>query len=372
MISSRVFKVIGLAVVLVCASLFRADEPKPLDAWPLFRGNLEQTGVATTTLPAKLDVKWKVKAKDGVDGTAAIVDGVVYIGSFDKHLYALDLKTGQEKWKYLAGPIKSAPGYRAGNLYFGDEDGKFHCIDAKTGTKRWVFDAESEVTSGAGFAGEDVLFGTAGELLFCLSKDGKKKWEFKVPGGPVNATPAVAGHHTFVAGCDSTLHVIDTRDGKEVRAVELGGQVGGAGALAGDMLFVGTMNNDVQAVDWKKGKVEWKYEAERRRQPFFASVALTDSLVLAGSRDQRLHAIDRKDGKSKWTFLTKGRIESSPIVVGKRVYIGSTDAFLYVLDLEGKLIQAIELDSDIVGSPAAAQGRLVIATQKGVIYCLGE
>src|SRR4051812_7416051 len=106
-----------LAVLLVSAAL--AD-----DSWPLFRGNVEQTGVSSTKLPDKLQIKWqfKVQGKDpGIEGTAAIVNGVVYIGSFDSHLYALDLKSGQEKWKYKAGPFKSAPGYRDGRLYVGDE-----------------------------------------------------------------------------------------------------------------------------------------------------------------------------------------------------------------------------------------------------------
>jgi outer membrane protein assembly factor BamB len=365
----------GLCLCLVLAGMtFAAEDPsKGGDIWPLFRGNPEQTGVANTKLPDTLKVVWQYKAKDGVEGTAAIAGGTVFIGSFDKHLHAIDLKTGKPKWKYGAGPIKSPPGIRDGVVYVGDEDGGFHAIDAQTGRMRWKFDAGSEVTSGTGFAGDDILFGTSGETLFCLTKDGKKKWEFKVAGGPVHATPAVVGTTTFVAGCDSALHVIDTRTGKELRSIELAGQVGATGALAGDIIYVGTMTNEVQAIDWKQGKVLWTYRAEKRQQPFQASVALTDTLVLAGSKDKRLHAIDRKTGEAKWTYLTDGRIDSSPVVVGKRVYFGTLDGKFMVLDREkGTLVQKLDLDSEIVGSPAVADGRIIIATVKGNIYCLGE
>src|SRR5687767_10204952 len=99
-----------LGVLLAAVAVVAVPKPEPVvDSWPIFRGNVEQTGVAATTLPDKLQIKWQFKAKDGIEGTAAIVDGVVYIGSFDKHLYALDLKSGQEKWKYKAGPFKAAP-----------------------------------------------------------------------------------------------------------------------------------------------------------------------------------------------------------------------------------------------------------------------
>ena len=40
-------------------------------------------------------------------------------------------------------------------------------------------------------------------------------WKFKTA-GPVNGSPAVAGGRTFVAGCDSTLHVLDMANGKEL------------------------------------------------------------------------------------------------------------------------------------------------------------
>ncbi len=361
----------------ICVSLllggmvFAADATK--DSWPLFRGNPEQTGVASRPLPDKLRIQWQFKAKDGIEGTAVIADGTVFIGSFDGHLYALGLVNGQEKWKSKLGAIKAAPGFRDGRLYVGNEDGKYYCIDAANGKPHWTFDAESDVTSGTSFSGDDILFGTGNQTLFCLTKEGKKKWSFAVAGGPVNATPAIAGKSTFVAGCDSKLHVIDTTTGKEVRDIDLSGPVGATGALAGNILYAGTMSNDVQAIDWKNGKVLWTYTPVKRPQPFQSSVALTDSLVIIGSKDKRIHAIDRKSGEPVWTFLTEGRVDSSPVVVGKRVYAGSLDGKLYVLDRDkGTLIQKIELDSDIVGSPAVAGDRLIIATLKGVVYCLGQ
>src|SRR5262249_15071747 len=101
-------------------------------AWPLFRGNPLQTGVAEP-LPDNLDLLWTFAVKDGFESAAAIANGVVYAGSLDEHLYALDLKTGQEKWRYKAGPFKAPPSIRGKYVYAGDCDGLFHCIDAATG-----------------------------------------------------------------------------------------------------------------------------------------------------------------------------------------------------------------------------------------------
>jgi outer membrane protein assembly factor BamB len=353
--------------------------------WPVFRGNPRQTGVATTPLPDNLAVLWKFEVKkpengsgdNAFEGTAAIADGVVFVGCQDEHVYAVNLADGKLKWKYKASaPIKVGAAWNGGLVYIGDEDGKFHCIDAATGAKRWIFDTDAEITSAANFDGDRVLFGAGDSLLYCLDKDkgGQPLWTFKVPGGPVMGTPAIIDSKTFVAGCDSMLHVIDTKTGKELNGVELEGQVAATPALVGDVLYVGTMTNQIQAIDWKAGKVVWTYEAKKKQQPFAGAVAATKDLIIGGSRDRCIHAVDVKSGTEKWVFPTGGRVDSSPVVAGQRVYGGSSDSKLYVLDLaNGKELQALALGTrGILASPAVSNGRLVIGTVDGALVCLGK
>jgi outer membrane protein assembly factor BamB len=347
-----------------------ADDPSKRD-WRVFRGNAEQTGVVAATLPDKLEVLWKFSTKDSIEGAAAVTEGVVYVGSFDEYLYALDLASGKEKWKYKAGPIKASPAMHGGMVYVGNVDGMFHCVDAAKGEKRWTFETDGEITSGANFAGDLILFGSHDETLYCLTKDGKEKWKFKTQ-GPVYGSPTLAGGKTFVAGCDSKLHVLDVATGKEERSVDLGGQTGATGAVLGDHFYVGTMTNQFDAIDWKKGRIVWTFQAEQRPQPFYSSAAVTDQLVLAGNRDRRLYALERKTGKEVWSFATAGKVDGSPVVAGKRVYAPSLDGNLYVLDLaSGRQLDKIQLDGPILGSPALAVGRLIVGTNKGTVYCFG-
>jgi outer membrane protein assembly factor BamB len=340
--------------------------------WPLFRGNALQTGVATSTLPEQLAVRWKFEAKEAVEATAAIADNVVYVGSKDEHLYALDLATGVRKWAYKAGPFQAPPSVHKGAVYAGDLDGFFHCIDAATGIKRWSFETGADITSGANFAGDSILFGCGDEQLYCLTGDGKPRWKFRVQGGPVLGSPVIAGDRTFAAGCDSSLHVIQIAKGAELASLNLGGQVGASAAVDGDHLYVGTMSGQFLAIDWKKPAIEWTFEPERGAQAFYASAAVTDKLVIVGSRDRRVHALNRKTGRPVWTFPTRDKVDSSPVVAGQRVYVGSNDGHLYVLDLaKGTELQKLNLGSAVMASPAVANDCLIIGTRKGVVYCLG-
>src|SRR5262245_13937695 len=149
-----------LAVGLLLLPCLIAREPKPTTDWPIFRGNPLQTGSAVSTLPEKLEVRWKVKTKEGIEGSAAIVNGTVYIGCRDEHLYALDLATGTQKWKYKAAPFKAPASVRNGAVFIGDSDGIFHCVDAATGAKRWTFKTDAEIAGGANFSDSAVLFGS--------------------------------------------------------------------------------------------------------------------------------------------------------------------------------------------------------------------
>lgn len=351
--------------------------------WAVFRGDARQSGVAASAVPDDAEILWRFdvgagnadpNAPDpGVEGTAAVAGGIVYVGSLGGNLYALVLADGKEKWRYKTAGVDGPVSFHSGAVYVGDADGVFHCVDAATGKKRWRFETGGDIKGGANFTGDSVLFGAGDETLYCLSLEGKERWRFKVPGGPVMATPAVVGGRTFVAGCDSSLHVIDVANGKEVASVGLDGQTGSTAAVDGDELFVGTMANQLIAVNWRKPAVGWRFEAPRRPQPFFSSAAVSDRLVISGSRDKRVHALDRKSGKEVWSFPTDRKVDSSPVVVGERVWVGSSDGNLYVLDRrKGTEVRRYELGGEILASPAVADGRLVIGTTKGVVYCLGK
>lgn len=369
----RCFLTLGFGLAVLLAHVRADDLTVVRDDWPLFRGNAQQTGVSANSLPRELEVRWTFKTKDSVESTAAIVGNTVYVGSNDEHLYALDLDTGKEKWNYKTAPFKAPVSVQKRLVYVGDSDGIFHCVDAATGKPKWTFKTDSDISSGANFTGDKVLFGSGDENLYCLSLDGKEQWRFKVPGGPVLGTPVIVGNRTFAAGCDSSLHVIDTATGKEVgNPVNLGGQVGATAAVLGDSIFVCTMSDEVLAIDWKKGEILWRFMPMKNRQGFASAPAATDKLIIAGSKDKRVYALDRQTGQQVWSFLTKNKVDSSAVVVGQRVFVGSQDHQLYILDLaSGSELQRFNLGAPVTSSPAVAGNCLVIGTDDGTVHCLG-
>ena len=72
-----------------------AQTAAPANEWRQFRGTPRLTGLSATTPPATLKLLWTYDAGDVIDSSAAIADGVVYVGGGNGDLLALDLASGK-------------------------------------------------------------------------------------------------------------------------------------------------------------------------------------------------------------------------------------------------------------------------------------
>ncbi|MBP1624063.1 MAG: Pyrrolo-quinoline quinone repeat-containing protein [Acidobacteria bacterium] len=343
--------------------------------WPVFRGSPSLTGVTDAALPSKLKLRWSYQAKESIESSAAIVSGVVYFGSMDGSLHAVDLSTGKARWTYATGgPVQeSSPCVHNGIVYIGDLNGVFHAVDAATGKPRWTFKSESEIKSSPNCSGDRVYFGSYDQNLYCLSaRTGELVWKYATE-GPVHCTPSMAKGRVYISGCDETFRAIDAASGKQAFEIQLGAYTGGSTAIDGAYGYVGTFGNEVLAIDLERRGIQWTYRHAARSFPFYSSAAVTASRVVLGGRDKLVHCLEKATGKELWTFTTKARVESSPLATGNRVFVGSNDGLLYELDLvSGRKMWEFTAGAPLSASPAAAQGALVIGSQDGIMYCFGD
>ena len=374
------FSTLILSSILILDGLSKADA----DDWVSFRGNPQLTGVAIGIFPEKPQLLWTFETGEGIESSAAISAGTVYVGSLDGVLYAINLESGSLKWQYRASDeIKSSPAVFRKTVYFGDEMGDFHAVDAETGQQRWIFRTDGGIISSANFSGDSVLFGSYDQYLYCVSADdGALVWKFETE-GYVHGTPTVvdAGGGdslpypddvVVTTGCDGYLRVISALNGEENNKIPLGDYVAASPAVLKTRAYVGTFGNQVLGIDLKHTEILWNYEPPKGGFPFYASAAVTNDVVIVGGRDKRVHALKPQTGEPLWTYPTKARVDSSPVIVGNRVILGTAGGVIYALDLNtGKPVWQFVTGSSIVASPCVAGGKLVIGSDDGVLYCFG-
>src|SRR5687768_10848915 len=148
-------------------------------SWTQFRGTSNLSGVASERLDAPLKVLWTYQAGESVESSAAIANGVAYVGSMSGELHAIGLRDGRARWKYRAAPAdrgigESSPAISGGLVYIGDLAGTLHAVDASTGKAAWTFKTQGEIKSSPVVSGGTVLIGSYDGHLYGLRSEERR------------------------------------------------------------------------------------------------------------------------------------------------------------------------------------------------------
>jgi len=358
------------ALMLVAALGF--DAVADPTNWPHPRGGLQGLGVADVQLQDSYQPAWTYQTGGAVLSSPIIVDGVVYVGSEDKHLHAIDSKTGEAKWKLATETlIDASPVYDEGVIYIGTDGGVLYAVDVKTGEARWQFKTEGRIAGEAAVTRRQgqkvVIVGSHDGQLYCINAaNGEQVWAYET-GDYVNCGIVLDNNTIVLGGCDTMMHLIDLNTGKGTAQIELGGEVAGTPALSKDRAYIGHMQGEVLSIDLKEKKIAWRFRD--RDFPFIGSPALSGDLLLIGSRGRRLYAVDRETGEKKWDIRTRGGIEGSAVIAKDRAIFGSAGGRLSIIELgDGKTVWQRDLGGAINVSPAVTKNLLVVGSEDGNLY----
>jgi outer membrane protein assembly factor BamB len=336
-----------------------------------FHGNIARTGVYESPGPKQLPgVKWTFKTGGPIFSSPAVADGVVYIGSTDAYIYAVDQETGKEKWKFKSRMrVASSPAVAGGMIYFVATSGALGALDAATGTLKWAFPTETEkrfeaknlhgygpagqtipdswdifMSSPAVFNGK-VYFGSGDGNVYALDgQSGVLQWKFATR-DVVHASPAIANNTVYIGSWDSSFYALDADTGQEKWSFQAGqdpvihNQVGfqGSAAVVDGTVYVGCRDAHVYALDAATGRKKWDYPTSKSW--VIGTPAVRDGMVYVGTSDSsRFMALDAKTGRLRFNFDAKAYLFSSAALAGDLAYVGDHNGRLYAIDAKsGKL-----------------------------------
>ena len=272
--------------------------------------------------------------------SAVVWSGVVYFGSGDGNVYALDAASGALSWKFKTGDVVHAsPAIAGGTVFVGSWDSNFYALDAATGKEKWRFKTGDDpdihnqvgIQSSAAVIEGVVYFGCRDSNLYALdAATGQKKWAFSTKGSWVITSPAVKGGHVYFATSDSGLfYELDAKTGGVVFSLTFQGwPTFSSPAIAGDMLYVGSTAGRLNAIDLASRKIAWSFDtdAAKRNGPAYTKPDGSPNYEAGFASD---FYDDLMTGYGK--LLTMGPILSSPVVVENVIYVGGTDGNLYAL-----------------------------------------
>lgn len=314
---------IGLACAAWAVAGLWAAASAPAAAHSMFRGDAAHTGRLAGEAPrAPKKLKWRFATGDRIVSSPVLADGVLYFGSDDGNVYALDAATGRQLWKRATGgPVPATPAVAGGVVYVGSYDGKFYALSAKTGAPRWRFATEGERRFEAkGLHGIQPRTQTIADMFdIWLS------------------SPVVVEGTVYFGSGDTHVYALDTATGALRWKFKTGDVVHASPAYANGTLYVGSWDSFFYAIDAATGKEKWKFHAGEdplmhNQVGFQSSPAVADGVVYTGCRDSHLYALDAATGKEKWNFRTGASwVNTSPAVVGGKVLFATSDSSMFLV-----------------------------------------
>lgn len=248
-------------------------------------------------------------------------------------------------WKFkTGGPLYASPVIANGILYIGSTDGKLYALDAKQWGIKWVFDAGDAIRYSATVLGDRVYFNARNNKVYALdTKTGEKLWEFKSKNW-MDAPPVVAANKVYIGVFPSKIHVLNARTGTVESVRERIIHINGIeyGCAKGVFRPVFPEHNAKMWRDQTAGSESYP--------------VIANDVVYIGARDGHLHAFDTSSKTQIWVHQLGGFVEAAPAISDGILYAASGDGSVYAFTNASEVTDSGRTD----GATAPRQTGIVV------------
>ena len=221
-------------------------------------------------------------------------------------------------WKFkTGGPLHASPVIANGILYIGSTDGKLYALDAKQWDIKWVFDAGDAIRYSATVLGNRVYFSARNNKVYALdAKTGEKLWEFKSKSW-MDAPPIVSENRVYIGAFPSKIYLLNASTGTLEAMRERKIRIHG--------IEYGCANGVFRPIFPEHNADLWRsYTGGSESYPVTAN-----GIVYIGARDGQLHAFDVASKTETWTYQLGGFVDAAPAISEGILYAASGDGNVY-------------------------------------------
>ena len=371
--------------------------------WTQFRGPLGN-GVSTDrNLPTKLsedNLKWSVTLPGrGLSGALVLGDKIILTCSSGPtqtrlHVIALNAGNGSVMWHRqfwatgrtmchsktsVAAPTPCSDGK---NIYAVFSSNDVICLDLD-GNLQWLRGLTADyanVSNSLGMSSSPVVSGNT--LVVQVENDsesytlgleksaGINRWRLDRPKAANWTSPLLLANGLVALQSKDGIDAIHAKDGSKAWSYDNGASTIPSSTLLKGVLYV--PSNGVTALELNKDdasntpKELWQ---NGRLQLGTASPIVIGNKVFTVNKAGVLTTGDTQSGERGWQLRLKGPFSATPVSAGKHLYFVNERGLLQVVDTEaeeGEIVGTLNLDDQILGSPAVGQGGIYIRSNTKV------
>ncbi len=284
-----------------------------------------------------------------------IFDGLVYVGSDNGKLYALDEKTGAVIWSYdTKSWVYSTP--FADDMYItcANENGFLYVFDRNNRTLLWKKSVGE--TDKSWIVANGIVYGIVLNSIMAFDvKKGTfikkieiadKYYDFnglEQKNAPIVSELVIANGYAYCTALSHYLYKINIEKESLVWQTHLGKAGYSTPVVTDEYIYIGTAVRDVLQVKNNTGAVVRRFSTDNkwldyslklhRGGPINGTVAIDKSTLYFGSYDYGFYAYDIPSGKRLWKYAIKHHIDrTTPIITDTHVIFGADSHHLYALE----------------------------------------
>ena len=319
-------------------------------------------------------------------------EGVLYVGTMDGRVLALNPDSGSRKWDWqptggsgqsslfacaggstlVGGFLYGAPAVASGKVFVAYHTGKVYTIDATSGVQQWEYDLKSNVSGGVAAGNNTVFVGSSNGKLSALDVvNGALKWQFSTE-NEIWATPVIVDGVVYIGSLDHSLYAVNAADGTKKWSFKTGGSIASTPLIVEGVIYIGSFDDKFYAIDADTGAKKWVFEGAGNW--FWAQAAYGNGTIYAGCLDHKVYALNAGNGTTVWSkpFDAASLIKASPVIAGGNLVVASEVGKVFGLDLNtGEKKWEFDSITAKVLSPLGAVGNTVyINSQDNKLYAV--
>ena len=276
--------------------------------------------------------------------------GYLMVGTRDGALLALDLETGEERWRArLSGEVLAPPAIDADMVVVQTLDGRVSALKLESGDQLWGYEEVVPVLTLHGTSSPLITNGrvyaafASGKVVVLDQGTGVPIWERRVaePTGrsemdrliDVDANLIVEAGGVFAVTYQGKVAVLDDESGRPFWDKEMSSYQQMSSSAG--TLFIADDHARVWCIDQRTGAAQWKTESLYGRE--LNGTAIQRGLVVTGDAEGYLHWLDAIDGKLvARRFFDADGFAAPPLVYDDTLYVLSSDGELAAYSIEPK------------------------------------
>jgi outer membrane protein assembly factor BamB len=287
------------------------------------------------------------------------------------YVYAVNLQTGVEAWRFPAKAATATPFFATpmltsdGQLIVGGFDHKLYSLNPKSGAENWRFEQAKDRYIGGVLITDDAIYAANSDYkLYALTLTGILKWVSPFQGDQsIWGSPVSDGTNVYFGTLGRKVYAVNAQTGKQTWVQTVDGAILGSPVLGpNNSLYVGTFGGVLVTLNTGNGEI---IQQESTSSWIWSGPTQDGTQIYVGDANGMFYAYPMAGSGQPWTQQLNGAIIGSPLVNDSTIIVGTESGNFYFMDNTGQNVRPVSISGKIYASPVAAGTLVLVAPTEG-------